>query len=217
MNKFKLSLSILRFIIYLIASWLFILLTWLLSPILAMSCFMVKEDPHKRTNYPSEHFKPSGPRAFLLKQIWWFQTHDNPLDEWWYGNYVEDSWLKTTFSQTDYITKWYVNYKARLNWLCRNPAYGFQFFLLGYDFNNVKYIVKKDEDIKWKTGVNNTSYWITSNENDQYGFQFKTQWYFYKQHCLEIILGWDFTKDEYIPKRMLKFRFSPFRKYELKT
>jgi hypothetical protein len=33
------------------------------------------------------------PREYIVKPLYWFQTHDNAVDEWWYGVYNTTHWF----------------------------------------------------------------------------------------------------------------------------
>jgi hypothetical protein len=68
-------------------------------------------------------------REYLPTWLRYFQTHDNAVDEWWYGVYNTDHWFAfaRNWTQGDYNTKAWVRYYCRLMWLWRNCAYGFHY------------------------------------------------------------------------------------------
>jgi hypothetical protein len=68
-------------------------------------------------------------RDYLPKWLNWFQTHDNAMDEYWYGGYKD--WLNDRFTQKTYDTSWLLRYYNRVKWGWRNNSYGFQYFYLG--------------------------------------------------------------------------------------
>ena len=70
-------------------------------------------------------------REYLLKYVYWFQTHDNAVDEWWYGLYNNSHWFKFArdWTQLDYEDKYWVRYYCRVMWLWRNCGYGFLYNL----------------------------------------------------------------------------------------
>ena len=70
-------------------------------------------------------------RDYLIKPLYWFQTHDNAVDEWWYGVYNIDHWFKfaQNWTQEDYDSSKFVRYYCRIIWLWRNCAYGFHYNL----------------------------------------------------------------------------------------
>lgn len=67
------------------------------------------------------------PRDYLMKFVYYFQTHDNAVDEWWYGMYNVDHWFEFArkWTQEDYDNSMFVRYYCRVMWLWRNCAYGF--------------------------------------------------------------------------------------------
>jgi hypothetical protein len=71
----------------------------ILSPILALSCFVEIRNG----------------REWLIPQLSWFQTFDNPVDAYGVDGYWKADGYATIPSP----------YICRLRWLQRNPAYGF--------------------------------------------------------------------------------------------
>lgn len=72
-------------------------------------------------------------RDYLITPLAWFQTHDNAVDEFWYGLFNADSifpWLRRA-TQADYERSRWLRYACRVLWLWRNCAYGFHYHLLG--------------------------------------------------------------------------------------
>jgi hypothetical protein len=71
------------------------------------------------------------PRDYLIPLFYLWQTHDNAVDEWWYGLYNVDHWFKfaQNWTQRDYDNSWFVRYYCRLMWLWRNCAYGWHYAL----------------------------------------------------------------------------------------
>ena len=65
----------------------------------------------------------------LPKPLYWFQTFDNPVTA---GMVAPYHWP-------------YSEYVCKIMWLWRNPAYGFDMFLLGLQFNPTAWTVVKDE------------------------------------------------------------------------
>lgn len=88
-------------------------------------------------------------RDNLIKPLRWFQTHDNNVDEWWYGMYNVDHWFAfaRNWHQGDYDTKAWVRYYCRVMWLWRNCAYGFHYHLFSRPKETVANVyVHGDED-----------------------------------------------------------------------
>ncbi len=100
------------------------LICWLLAPLVAVFTRReARQDVVKRQNKAIVLMD----RDYLLPIFNWFTTHDNAADEWWYGMYNTDFYLKGVreWTQADYDTSWWIRYFCRLAWLYRNPAYGF--------------------------------------------------------------------------------------------
>lgn len=70
-------------------------------------------------------------RDYIIKHLYWFQTHDNPVDEWWYGVYNTDHWFAfaRAWTQADYDNSRFIRWYCRVMWLWRNCAYGFHYAL----------------------------------------------------------------------------------------
>lgn len=90
----------------------FALLTWVLSPVLAL---LVQADGN------------------LPKYLYWFQTFDNPVTA---GKSAPYNWP-------------YSQYVCNVLWLIRNPAYGFDMFLLGASFQADEWTVVVDTPNKF--------------------------------------------------------------------
>jgi hypothetical protein len=106
------------------------LLAYLLNPIVAL--FVVKElrtDRVKRLGNETLTFD----REYLIKPLRWFQTHDNAVDEWWWGEFNKDSHFKylREATQEDYDNSWWIRYLCRVHWMYRNNAYGFMYNIFG--------------------------------------------------------------------------------------
>lgn len=116
------------------------------------------------------------PRDYLIKHLSWFQTHDNAVDEWWYGDFHKDShfkWLRDA-TQADYDkswtldiqfnfngnikhlvngsyltpSAWFLRYVCRVHWLWRNCAYGFHYNLFSAPVESlIKTHTKGTEDV----------------------------------------------------------------------
>jgi hypothetical protein len=70
-------------------------------------------------------------RDNLIRPLILFQTHDNAVDEWWYGVYNTDHWFKFArdWQQYDYNNSAFIRYYCRVMWLWRNCAYGWLYLL----------------------------------------------------------------------------------------
>ncbi len=91
------------------------LLARLLSPI---ACLFIVKNPYGRD--------------ILAPWLSWFDTFDNPTDEYWYGAYP----LSKHFTQTQYDNSAILRWFMRLLWLQRNAAYGFNYSVVGIAANS---------------------------------------------------------------------------------
>ena len=155
-----------------------VLLTWILAPLLAL-CYTTIEG-----------------REWLILPLRWFQTHDNPLDEWRVGGYYKHcTWLDWDF------TKPFHRYLARYFWLCRNPAYGFA--------QLVGITPKGDMRTIWDKGAwdsATTNYHLTTWDNC---FHYRAQLYIHKNHYIRINVG--YKPHAGFSKYMIAGHFNPFR------
>lgn len=105
-----------------------IVLSWILAPLVALftrritTTTKVKRLGKQRVTLD---------RTNLVRWLSWFQTHDNTVDEWWYGCYNENFWLASVrnWTQDDYDNSSLIRYFCRVAWLWRNPAYGMHYAL----------------------------------------------------------------------------------------
>lgn len=127
MNFFK---NLIIWLIYFVPAVLIELACYLLAPVVAL-CIETRPrfDRVKRLGNISKQLD----RDYLIKPLFWFQTHDNAVDEWWYGLFNYDSyfkWLREA-TQADYDASKWLRYVCRVHWLWRNCAYGFHYHLFG--------------------------------------------------------------------------------------
>ena len=180
--------------------------TTIFSPILCL--FVTKAEESDITGFPSLY--QGKPREFLIKPLRWFQSTDAPLDELWYGDY--DVWPKTGRTQEDYDSKWWLRYACRIVWLVRNPAYGFG-TALGYSADGLVVTEEKDNEKDWRTGKGVQSFWKFTNSKGQIGWCYRAQIYYYKNHCLEMYLGYKLPGDTIRGNKLVAMQFTPFRQY----
>ena len=128
--------------------------------------------------------KMAWPRAFLLPYFKWFATHDNAADEWWYGMYNTNFWLKSVreWTQDQYDSRWYMRYFCRVAWLWRNTGYGFSHYVLGI---NVETALIKDG---WH-GFERTR-WYSKSSGMCLAWQVKGFLWLTKTYYLDINIGW---------------------------
>ena len=168
-----------RYIPLQIIATLTVLLTWLLAPLLAL-CYT------RDTNW----------REWLIKPLRWFQTFDNPVDEWRLGGYYKKcKWVNWDFNRSTH------RYLARVFWLYRNPAYGFAQALGITPKGNMRTIWDKGT---WDSAK--TNYHLTIWDNC---FHYQAQLYWYKNHFLRINIG--YKPHTGFAKYMIAGHFNPFR------
>ena len=68
-------------------------------------------------------------RTYLKPAFNWFQTHDNAMDEYWYGGY--DDFINDRCTQETYDKSWLLRYYNLVMWGWRNKAYWFRYAWLG--------------------------------------------------------------------------------------
>lgn len=122
-------------------------------------------------------------RTYLIKWLYWFQTHDNAVDEWWRGCFNESSALAyfRDATQAQYDKSAFLRYACRVMWLWRNVGYGFAYNVFGR---------KLDEELWIKERVvEKQGFWYKLTQRRS-SFQLKmtipTPWFWY----LDINIGW---------------------------
>lgn len=124
-----------------------------------------------------------GGREYLVQPLYWFQTHDNAVDEWWWGCFNESSALAyfRDATQAQYDKSAFLRYACRVMWLWRNVGYGFAYNVFGR---------KLDEELWIKERVvEKQGFWYKLTQRRS-SFQLKmtipTPWFWY----LDINIGW---------------------------
>lgn len=143
------------------------------------------------------------PRDYLIKPLMYYQTHDNSVDEWWYGMYNVDHWFKfaRNWTQSDYDNSRFVRYYCRVMWLWRNCAYGFHYAL----FRRPK---EFDANV-YVAGIEGNGFWYQL-QLFKHSFQFECHVPLGARY-LSINIGW---KPHKTTKRLLYAnRIIGFRKY----
>lgn len=158
-----------QWILLFIPSLLLELVGYTLNPIAAL--FVTKRlrtDKAKRLGSGQHTFE----HEYLQKYVYWFQTHDNAVDEYWYGLYNEKSFFPYVKSMTQerYDNSWFARYVMRVMWMYRNNAYGIQYNLIG------KPDRRGDTFKKWSYGEEDVDrFWIWLEVWDKSGFQLKAR------------------------------------------
>jgi hypothetical protein len=182
------------------------ILAYPLAPFFAL--FITHEEESEVTGFSS--LFPNKPREFLIPSLRIWQSPDAPLDEWWYDDYPSP--LKLKYDQAYYDTHYWLRYVSRVFWLWRNAAYGFG-AKWGYATQGMFALYTKDNDSQWKSGKNVCSFWKVCNGAGDIGWLLRAQVYFYKDRCVEIILGYKLSGNTVSGKKLVAIQVSPFKKY----
>jgi hypothetical protein len=142
-------------------------------------------------------------RDYIINPLYWFQTHDNAVDEWWYGMYNTDHWFAfaRSWTQSDYDRSRFVRYYCRLMWLWRNCAYGFHYALFSRPKETASRVYSK--------GVEGVGFWYELKLFKS-SFQFECQVPLGARY-LTINIGWKAHKTT--PRLLYANRIIGFRKY----
>lgn len=169
---------------------IFLLIAKVLAVVLApVGCLFVRTERHE--------FRI---RDYAVNWFAWAVTHDAPLDEGYVGGYFK--------YPVTALGRWW----CRVKWVWRNPAYQTAHWL-GYDQVGMVLIKHKDQGHLWDTGAPNFSIWTAKNSNNQIAWMLEWQWYFYRNRCLEVYLGWKLHRKDPDRRCMLVARITPFKKY----
>jgi hypothetical protein len=193
-------ISVLIWLIYFIPAIAIELVCYLLAPLVA--CFVTTKQRGDIVKRYDKEFRTM-PRDYLQKYIYWFQTHDNAVDEWWYGMYNTDHWFEfaRNWTQADYDSKYWVRWYCRLMWLWRNCAYGFHYNLFGQP--------KETQFIVWAKGIEGVGFWYQLTIFDM-SFQLEMQVPLGPRY-FSINIGWKAHKS--MPRLLYANRIIGFRKY----
>ena len=121
-------------------------------------------------------------RAYLTKSLYWFQTHDNAVDEWWWGCFNESSVLRylREATQEQYNTSAFLRYACRVMWLWRNCAYGFSYNLFSKPLDETLSVIEQGvKGGKWSCFTQRKSSW-----------QFKANYPIRDWFKLSVNIGW---------------------------
>lgn len=136
---------ILRWFLYFIPALIVEAVCWLLTPIVCL--FVVKR---YRTDIVKRDYNKAVvtlEREYLPDWLSLFGTPDNAVDEGWWGAYE----FSINFTPEQYKNSWWVRYYYRCQWLFRNTAYGWHYFLFS---------LPEDKILKLKEGgVKGRRFW----------------------------------------------------------
>ncbi|MDP3088880.1 MAG: hypothetical protein Q8M99_11925 [Methylotenera sp.] len=128
----------LLWLVYFIPAILVELFCFITNPI---ACMFVRKEPRhdivKRLGKKYYTFD----REYLWGIFYLWQTHDNAVDEGWWGLY--DIAFIRSKTQADYDNSQLIRYWCRVWWLSRNTAYGWHYLLFSVHLDK-GWQVKKD-------------------------------------------------------------------------
>lgn len=121
-------------------------------------------------------------RDYLIKALYYFQTHDNAVDEYWYGAYNRESLIAyfREATQEKYEESKFFRYACRVMWLWRNSAYGFLYNWLGRPLDEVLAI----EELTYPGGGKSK---LTIRKSS---WQFKADYPIMSRFKVTINIGW---------------------------
>lgn len=143
-------MNVLLWFLYFIPALAIELMCYVLAPFVA---FFVRSEPRSDVVKRKGGASVTMMRDYLIAPLYWFQTHDNAVDEWWYGVYNEDHWFKFAreWSQADYDRSAFIRYYCRVMWLWRNCAYGWHYALFSRPKESASTIYSK--------GIEDAGFW----------------------------------------------------------
>lgn len=164
---FRVFFQVVLWVIMFIPSVVIELACMLLAPVVALPCFVVYEDRTDRVKR-LENKTITLPREYLVWWLRWFQTHDNAVDEYWWGLFTKSSIIPyvRNASDFDYPKDAFLRYLCRVLWLWRNCAYGFHYHLLSRKLDDTEFLSErgnKDAGYWHKVTVRHSSWQVKAN------------------------------------------------------
>lgn len=157
----------LRWLCYLILNWIIVLFCWWTNPI---ACLFPSMQANGRD------------KLWGIFNLW--STHDNYVDEFYFGKYDKDMVdEKTYYSHSCKGRVW--RYWYRLRWLKRNTAYGFSYKFLS---------MPKGSVFQWK-GISKP-FWLFGMKVNDYNIGWKAHKGFDRLNFAGRIIGLRKAKDE---------------------
>lgn len=156
------------------------LFAYILAPVVAM--FITKAERTDRVKRLG-NIQVTMQREYLVDWLYWFQTHDNAVDEYWWGLFTDSSyipWVKNA-TQEDYDSSKVLRWLCRVLWLWRNCAYGFSYNLFG--------VKLEGESIVTEKGNKSSGYWqcFTLRSNS---WQLEAHYPILFRMYLNVNIGW---------------------------
>jgi len=176
------------------------LLCLLLNPVVAiMYTHEDRQDRVKRLGNTAVTMQ----REYLIKPLRWFQTHDNAVDEYWWGMFTVDSTFKYVreATQEQYNHSAFLRYLCRLLWMNRNCAYGFLYNWFGRELQPTQTLTEhgtKDSGLWYKYRGRGNSWQLQAYVPLLFGIY------------LDINIGW--KEHDGFPRAMYANRLIAFRK-----
>ncbi len=140
------------------------------------------------------------PRDNLIVFFKLWQTHDNNVDEGWYGLY--DIPFLASKTQADYDQSWLIRYWCRVWWLSRNTAYGWHYWLFSR--------LKETAHTQYTQGIEGKGFWYSLKRFNA-SFQFECHIPLGKRY-ISTNIGWKPHKNK--PKLLYANRVFGLRKYK---
>lgn len=180
---------LIKWVLLLIPSIIVELMCYILAPLVA---FFIRQEERTDRVKQIDNKQHTMMRDYLIKPLMWFQTHDNAVDEWWYGAFNRKSYFEFAreADQEYYDTHYWFRYFCRVMWLWRNCAYGFLYNLFG---------VKRDDESTAKITEHGTEYshklWWRLEEYE-HSFKFECQIPIpFTDKYYSMNIGWKFHDD----------------------
>jgi len=138
-------------------------------------------------------------RAYPSKFFTLWNTHDNALDEYWYGVFGDEKW-----TESEYQASWWKQYSSFVKWLYRNNAYGWMY----------KFFSQPVEPLLWMrtTGIKGEGFWYLLQVY-KHSFQLEAHLPIGSRY-FSVNIGWKAHKG--FPRKMFANRIPPsgVRKYK---
>lgn len=184
-------IALLRFSITGPLSFAFVVLTWFLSPLLALI---------------------SMPFANLPFILYYLQTHDAPLDALWQQGFYTGYTTLASKTVADFQASFWLRCYARMLWLIRNPADALSFFILGFNTYGTVTTTNKSSGV-WDSGSNNWAWTVMKGPSGRAVWSFNFEWFYTSTRFVRARLGWKL--DSGTQTAMVVLSINPVRKFVL--
>ncbi len=138
---------------------------YFLAPI---ACIFVTTEPRRDRVKRLDKKTLTMSREYLIPFFRWLQTHDNAVDEWYWGMFAKEGSYGYDWTPQQYLSSWWKRYYSRVAWVWRNMAYTYQYETLG--------VVKEDKPYKtFEEGTDNKEGGYIRIEVYQHYFRYEYQ------------------------------------------